>query len=413
MSVLRITDFRVIWSVGSVGEFARRMELLVLSWLTLQVTDSYFQLGLVLVFNNAPRPVIAMFTGYIADRFSRQKIMLYAQLANVLTTATLLGVIAYDRELIQAWHVFGAVLIQGLTKAIEDPSRRTAILDIVGERRLVNALSLDVISHNVGRMLGPIAGGVLLDTVNFTGAYSALVAVHLFNLALITRLRIPAYQGRPLAEPMFRSLGTALRYAWKSPVLVSLLYMTMVMNALAFPVQQFIPAIGRDHLGVGVTMIGLLAAADGFGHLAGAAVLSLSRDMHYHGRIFAFGSLLVLAMVALFVWAPWYWLAFGLLALSGIGQSGFSTMQGAITMLAAPPDMRGRMMGLLSACIGLSTPLGALEIGAVAAAFALQPAISLNAAAGIVLLIPAIALTSLAWKPLTPPAPAPVSPSSP
>ena len=64
-SVLRDADFRTIWYVGSLHAFARRIELLVLSWLVLQVTDSYFQLGLVLVFNNVPRPLISLFSGLI------------------------------------------------------------------------------------------------------------------------------------------------------------------------------------------------------------------------------------------------------------------------------------------------------------------------------------------------------------
>ncbi|HIM37526.1 MAG TPA: MFS transporter, partial [Dehalococcoidia bacterium] len=149
--VLQSADFRTIWYVGSLGEFGRRMELLVLSWLILQLTDSYFQLGLVLVFNNISRPLVSMFAGYIADRLPRGKVLVAGQTLNVLTTAALLTVIAYDFDLIRPWHVFGAVLIQGLTKAIEDPSRRTAIFDIVGQRRLVNALSLDVISHNLGK----------------------------------------------------------------------------------------------------------------------------------------------------------------------------------------------------------------------------------------------------------------------
>ena len=165
MSVLQNADFRLIWYVGSVGEFGRRMELLVLSWLILQLTDSYFQLGLVLAFNNLSRPMISMFTGYIADRFPRARVLIVGQALNVLTTVTLLAVIAYDFELIKAWHVFAAVFLQGLTKAIEDPSRRTAIFDIVGQRRLVNALSLDVISHNIGKMSGPIVGGIILGEI--------------------------------------------------------------------------------------------------------------------------------------------------------------------------------------------------------------------------------------------------------
>jgi MFS family permease len=101
---------------------------------------------------------------------------------------------------------------------------------------------------------------------------------------------------------------------------------------------------------------------------------------------------------------------FTLLVLSGLGQSGFSTMQTSITLLAAPEEMRGRMMGLLSTCIGVANPIGALEIGAIASLFALHWSISLNAAAGLVLVLPAIALTPLVRQPLTQPPPAPVTP---
>ncbi len=73
------------------------------------------------------------------------------------------------------------------------------------------------------------------------------------------------------------------------------------------------------------------------------------------------------------------------------------------------------MMGLLSVCIGVGTPLGALEMGAVAAAVSIQSAIAFNAFAGLLLLLPAIALTPLPWKPLVQvesertPAPEPVT----
>jgi len=400
LPVLQSADFRIIWYVGSLGEFGRRMELLVLSWLVLQLTDSYFQLGLVLAFNNLSRPLVSMFTGYIADRFPRGRVLMAGQTINVVVTAILLAVMAYDFDLIQAWHVFAAVFVMGLTKAIEDPSRRTAIFDIVGQLRLVNALSLDVISNNVGKMAGPIVGGILLDTTGFTGAYSFLLVIHFSVLAMMTRLRIPNYQGTVQIEPVLRSLRVAVGYAWRSPVLVGLFYITVVMNALAFPFQQFIPAIGRDHLGVGIILVGLLVAADGFGQLAGAGIMAISRDLRYHGRVFVVGSMGVLLIGVIFVWSPWYALTFGLLTLSGIFQSGFSTMQSAVTMLATPHDMRGRMMGLLSVCIGAGTPLGALEMGAVAAAVSIQWAIALNAFAGLFLLLPAIAFTPLPWKPL-------------
>jgi MFS family permease len=115
------------------------------------------------------------------------------------------------------------------------------------------------------------------------------------------------------------------------------------------------------------------------------------------------GSVIVLLMVMLFVWAPWYVLAFALLALGGCGQAGFSTMQSTITMLVTPPAMRGRMMGLLSVCIGASPPLGTLEIGVLAVTFTVQHAIAVNALVGLLLLAPAVVLTPLVWQRITQP----------
>ena len=430
--MLSNADFRLVWYVGSLAEFGRRFELLLLSLLMLQITGSdYLLLGLILVFNNLARPLVSLFTGDIADRFNRRKVMLAGQSINLLTVSVMVAAVAYDLELLRPWHLFAAAFIQGLTKAIEDPSRRTAIFDIIGSRRLVNAVSLDVISHNVGKMLGPVAAGVLLDYTNYAAAYAFLLGAHAVNWLLMARLRIPdavaraaalANQStaaanppavtsnppataRPPREPLLHSLGEAFRAAWRSPTLVGMLYITIVMNAMAFPVQQFIPAIGQDYLKVGATLVGLLAAADGFGHLAAAGLMTLAREIRFHGRYFTIGSVIVLLMSIAFVWSPWYWVTFALLVLSGIGQAGFSTMQSSIMMLASPPDMRGRMMGLLSVCIGLGHPVGGLIVGTMAAAFAVPLAISVNAAAGLGLLLPAMAVTPLLWRPLTPQTP--------
>lgn len=91
--------------------------------------------------------------------------------------------------------------------------------------------------------------------------------------------------------------------------------------------------------------------------------------------------------------------------LDGIGQAGFSTMQSTIAMLSTPKEMRGRMMGLLSVCIGVGTPLGTTEISTLAASVGTQWAISVNAFAALLLLLFALVLTPLAWRPLTQPPP--------
>ncbi len=396
LAVLHEADFRTIWCVGGLSEVARWMEQLVLSLLIWHVTHSPLPLALVLVFNNLPRPLCSPFTGLLADRLNRRSILVGAQILNTVTALGVLSLLMLER--LQPWQVFLAVALQGVVKSLEDPARRTAILDLVGAGRLVNALSLEVLNNTFGKMLGSLMGGVLIEAVGFSGAYGCVLAVHVATLGLMTRLRIPPSQGARPGEPVWHSLGMAVRYVLQSPMLLGLLYVTMVMNALAFPTRQFIPAIGSEYLGVGAGLVGLLAAAESFGQLAGAGVIACTRRLQYHGRVFVGGSVIVLIMVMLFVWAPWYALAFALLALGGCGQAGFSTMQSTITMLMTPPAMRGRMMGLLSVCIGAATPLGTLEIGVLAAAFTVQHAIAVNALVGLLLLAPAVALTPLVWQ---------------
>ena len=406
LALMRERDFRIIWSVGILAEFGRRNEILVWSLLLFKVIEapaSY--LMLLWVFNNLPRPFVSPIAGYIADRFSRQRVMLLTQAVNVVTVAALLALMLNGLDSLQSWHIFIVAFVQGTTKAIEDPSRRTGIFDIVGRDRLVNAMSLDVIAQNVGKMIGPVVGGLLIEFSGYPAAYIFLLFIHLDNLWLISRLRIPEAGLRPAMPPIWRGTGNAFGFAWKTGTLVGMLSITIVMNAWAFPLQQFIPAVGTELLGVGETLVGVLVAADGFGHLAGAAMMASTRGIRFHGRYFAFGSIIVLLASAAYVWSPWYVLAFVLLLVSGLGQAGFSTMQSSIMMLVSPPEMRGQMMGLLSFCIGVANLAGALEIFFVVSILTLQQTISLHALAALALLVPAIAFTPLVRRPLAQPEP--------
>ena len=333
-SVLQNAEFRAIWGVSAMGQLANWMEMLVLGWLVLQATDSPFQLGLLLVFHNLPRPIVSLFTGFIADRFSRHRILLVVSTSNSLISAGLLTLIVAD--LVQPWHAFLAISLLGTAKALEDPSRRTAILDIVGEGRVVNAMALESVSETAGKMVGPILGGILIATVGFSGAYIFLLALHTANAGtVLTKVRIPDFQSTRQLEPMWRSMAVAVRYAFHSPTLLAALFVTIVMNATFFPVRQFIPAIGRDELHVGAVLVGLLVASEGIGLFMGVAVMALSRNLRYLGRIFVLGSVGALITSIMFAWSPWYGLAFFLLVLGGVGQAGFNTLQSPITMLSS------------------------------------------------------------------------------
>ena len=122
LAVLRNRDFRFLWAAKSIHEISRRMELLVLGYLILNLTDSVFQVGLIAVFLNIPRPALALFAGLLADRLDRRRILIWAHATYLgLATAILLLLIT---GVIQPWHIFMIVLVQGAARVTDDPARQ-------------------------------------------------------------------------------------------------------------------------------------------------------------------------------------------------------------------------------------------------------------------------------------------------
>ena len=393
ISLLKDGNFRTFLSVGGLVWTSWGLELLVLNWFILQETDSPFKVALVLFFWILPWPLFNLFTGTLADRFSRHRLLLVAQGINVVVATALLALFA--RDIIEPWHIFVAAFLGGISKSLEFPSRRPAIFDIVGERHLVSAMSLEVMLNTSGRMVGPILGGVLLSQVDFTGAFAFAVALHLLSLGLLMLVRIPSPRIPASGEAVLGRLATTFRYFLRSPTLQAILYLTIIMNGLGFPVQQFVPVIGRDNLDVGPALVGVLVSALGFGQLIGAAVMAMNRAPVYHGRVFVVGSLTFMVMAVFFAWSPWYALAFAIMTIGGIGTAGFDTMQSSITMLSSPREIRGGMVGLMTTGIGAGLAVGLVGTGAVASALDTQLAITIIASAGVVLFLPPLVLTPI------------------
>jgi MFS family permease len=397
LSILHNRDFLWLWAAGGMSNASRWMETGVLGWLILYLTDSPWYVALVGASRSAPLLAFGLFAGLIADRTNRWAVMLCTQMVNALVTGVLLVLLLLDA--LQPWHVLLVAFVLGCGTILDMPSRRSLIYDLVGPQHVVSAMSLETVNNTVGKFLGPLIGGVMIEMTGFEGVYLLLMAAYLLALGLILQVRVnlPAPPGS--AQPLWQSLLSGIQYALRNRVVLGVLCITIIMNALAFSYVQLLPVVARDHLGVGPALMGLLASADGMGTLTGALLLAALGRLPAHGRIFALGALLEVTSLLAFAASPWFAVSFALLFLVGLGNSGFSTMQSTIILLSAAPGMRGRAVGILGLCIG-STPLGLLELGALAALFGAPIAIGINAALALLLLIPVVALTPLLSGPV-------------
>jgi MFS family permease len=408
-SILRQRDFRLLWGAGGISNACRWMEMGVLGWLVLELTNSPWQVALVGAFRSAPMLAFGLFSGLIADRMNRRCVMLITQAGNALVTAALL--LSLLVEAIQPWQVFVGAFVLGCSTILDMPSRRSLIYDVVGPHKLVSAMSLETINNTVGKFLGPVIGGFVIEAIGFPGVYTLFLFAYLLTLLLLLQIRANIIGPAVGTQPIWKSLVSGVRYALQNRMVLGVLCTTILMNALGFSYVQLLPVVARDHLQIGPGLMGLLASADGMGTLIGALMLSASGHIRGQGRIFALGALVELICLIGFALSPWYGLSFALLVIVGMGNSGFSTMQSTIILLSAAPGMRGRAVGILGLCIG-STPLGLLELGAVAALFGAPVAIGVNAGLALMLMLPVIARTPLIFHPAESTAAAPsASPS--
>ena len=383
---LRDPRYRLLWLTGLCANIVRWMDLLVLGWIALALTNSPLMVGVAAFSRTAPMMILGPFAGVLADRLPRVRVMIAVQTLTAAATAVLALLFAAG---LGTFGVLVAVeVVIGAAWVLDFPCRRTVLFAVVGRERLTTAVSLESMSMQLAKMVGPLLGGLLLARVGPTACYVALAGLSLGALAgargLEQRIALP---GSPDSDPVLASMAEGLREVRAHPIILGVLAITVLMNTLVFPYQQMLPVFARDVLHIGPAALGLLVATEGFGALLASLVIGARGGRVDHPRLFA-GSAVAGGLFLLgFALSPWYALSLAIQLGIGVAESGFGTMQSAMILLAAPERARGRAMGILTACIG-TQPLGSLWIGFLASRTGAPFATALNAALAVLLMIP-------------------------
>jgi MFS family permease len=386
LEILAEPAYRRLWLSGLFVNAARWMDLVVLGWLSYQLTGSPFMVGLAAFARSAPMMALGPLAGIVADRAHRGRVLLATQTLGLLTGLALAAVFASGRG--GYWPLVGLETLFGVLWALDFPARRTSTFTLVGPRRVANAVSLETVSMQVAKIGGPVLAGVGLARLGAAACFGAIALC--YGLGLLVSLGLPARIGPPAGAPR-ASLGATLvagfRAAWEEPTVRAVLIITVLMNTLFFPYQHMLPVFAREVLAGGPEFLGALVAADGLGALLGALAIASRRGFVAHRRLFSFSVLAAPFLLVAFSASRWGGLCLGLLVIVGALESGFAAMQSTLVLLAAPEERRGGAMGILSACIG-TQPLGTLWIGLLATGAGVPLAMAANAGLALLLMLP-------------------------
>lgn len=355
-------DFWRLWAVGLVVFTVRWLETVAIGVFVYQQTRSAFLVAMMTMLRLLPMGLFGAFLGAWAERIERRTTLL-AVVLTMMATSGLLGVLAYTGDL-AVWHLAAASFVNGLGWATDNPVRRVMIGEVVGSHRIGTAMSIDVGTNNASRMIGPAAGGLILAGIGLHGIFT--VSVALYGFACFAAFRV-SYRNSVSAAPgpVLERIAEGLRLVRRDRRLVGTLVVTVIYNIFGWPFTSMVPVIGRARLHLGPEGVGILASMDGVGAFCGAILLALFLKPSWYARAYIGGVVSYMTMLIVFALAPVPAMAGGALLLTGLGGAGFSTMQATLVYLAAPADMRSRILGVLSVCIGIG-PIGFVLLGLVA-----------------------------------------------
>jgi MFS family permease len=400
LDALHDADFRRLWLAGLCVNVGRWIDFLVLGWLALELTGSPFMVGLAAFCRFAPMIVLGLFTGLLIDRVPRGLLLVAVQASNLVISILLAIVFATGHG--NLWWLIGLETLLGIAWAVDFPSRRTALFSLVGPKRVTNAVSLDSISMQGTQIVGPVVAGVLLARLGPVSCYVLLASLYVGSVLLTLSLarRDPFPPTTRADESILAGLAAGFREARWQPAILGVLVITVIMNGLVFPYQQILPVFARDVLDVGPELLGVLVAAGGVGTMIGAFWTAARGEMVAHRQVFVGGSLLAAVMVVVQSFSPGYLTSLPIQFAIGFANAGFGTMQSTIVLLAAHERARGRVLGILSVCIG-TNPVGALGVAAVATYVGAPVAFGVSAFLALLLMAPfALRLLADGTRPL-------------
>lgn len=369
----------------------RWVELLVVAIFTYQVTDSAFIVTMMTLLRLLPMALFGAFMGAWADRLDRRRGLIGVLVVTLVSSAAVAALALAGR--LEVWHLAASCFINGTAWASDNALRRIMIGEVVGADKMATAMALDTGANNASRMVGPAVGGVLIATAGIESAYILSVGLYLVGIGAALGVRYRKPVSHAAAASMLSRIAEGLREARQKRHLLGIYAITAIYNIFGWPFYSLVPVIGKDNLALGPEGIGVLSSMDGVGAMIGAAwVILLARPRHYHALYVGAVAVFQLMMIG-FALTSTPSFAGAFLVAAGVSGACFAVMQTTLIYRSVTPEMRSRMLGLLSVSIGVG-PIGFLQVGLLAEALGSKAAIVVIAIEGLL----ALALTFPLWR---------------
>lgn len=356
---LKIPNYRLYFAGQSVSLVGTWMQMTAQAWLVLTLTHSATALGLVVALQTLPVLLLGPYGGVIADRSDKLRLMTVLQ-GVMGVQALVLGLLTVF-HVVRFWEICLLAVFLGTNNAFENSPRQSFVREMVGRDQLRNAITLNSVTVNAARAVGPAVGGVLIAAVGVGVCFllnaASFVAV-VASLLLMNRAQLRPSPPTPRAKGQLRE---GLRYSARTRDIAVPLAMMGLVGLLAYEFQVSLPVLAEHTFHGGSEVYGFMTASMGVGATVGGLVTAALGRTGIRPMVLAstsFG-----ATILLCAFAPNLAVVYVAMLFAGWASVSFISIGNSTIQLAARPEMRGRVLSLWQVAFQGTTPIGGPLVG--------------------------------------------------
>ncbi|MEZ4864911.1 MAG: MFS transporter [Caldilineaceae bacterium] len=386
LSLLKQRNFGLLWFGGLISITGDWVVITVLPYFLYNQTGSTFVAGSLNLAYAVPALLLGSFAGVFADRWNRKKIMMVVSFLQAAVILLLLLV----RSDTTIWLIFAVTIVQSTLSQFFTTSENALLPNLVGEDHLVTANALNSLNDNLGRIIGPVIGGVVFAAFSLLGVVIVDSITFLFAGVLIGLMQTPAARTRIAYQPsqakssqwadFFREWFAGLRIIQMSRFLTSIFCVTgiailgdSILSALLVP---FIDTVANQ----GVQAVGLIFSIRGAAGLFGGLLVPLWAQVLTPKTLLGVSLLVLGSAVLVAVAIPSFWVIASCMLLLGMATIGWLSTQQSLLQSGVTDALRGRVFGVYRAANGLMLLIGTSTASVLGDRIGISPVLIASAA---------------------------------
>ena len=268
-------NFRIVWCAALGSTIGTWMQNYAQAWLVFDLTKSNFYKGVDDFLAQLPILLFMLIGGVIADRHDRRKLLTGSQYVQAFSAFTLAALLATHHVTI--WHIFALSFLTGCGQAFGGPAYQSMIPSLVPRRDLPNAIALNSTQFNLSRVLGPMAGSLVLSAIGAAACFFFNGLSFFIVVLSLMALRLPPHVPSKTHKAIGEDLKIGLSYVRHNRVMLTLTALVFISTFLIMPIATLLPAFATFVLsGTGSTPAGrlsMLMASQGLGAILGALII--------------------------------------------------------------------------------------------------------------------------------------------